>query len=203
MNYSQLITDSIAFSALRNECDLIFDMNKRLPERVFRQNFTEYYAFAYDHIDLNDFAAVLANIACRFGDRAVNYMTVVPDPVGYYFKHCGFYGLASFDPSTLINDYIKVMSRDGNVESFRSRGGDVGILWGSSLEWGIFCDRISWELCLMASRSPVDESIMTGVKVMDAAQLRDYELNVYRNRPTLALEFLRDLSKNYPTLGSL
>jgi len=200
MNYSELITANNAFAALREECNAVFDANKRLPDHVFRQNFVEYYAFEHGMIMRKDFAMFLANIARRFGDKAVNYMTLDPDPVEYYYKNCGFYGIASFEPSTLIDNYIKVMSRGGNADSFRARGGDVGVMWGSSLEWGIFCDRRSWELCLLASFSTIDESLMKMVR-KDTFQVRSYVLNEYRHRPELAEEFLRDMAKNYPALG--
>jgi hypothetical protein len=200
-NHSELITDSNAFCALRSECDLIFDTSKRLPEPVFRQKAVSFYAFAYDYIANKDSATFLANIAEEFGDSVVNYMTVTPDPVDYYFKRFGFYGLASFETSALIDNYWRVMSRDGNVDSFLFRGGDVGVIWGSSLKWGMFCDRISWELCLMACHSSIEGSTMSTVKVMDAIQLRSYELSLYRNRPPVAEEFSRVLARGYQTLG--
>jgi hypothetical protein len=129
MNYSELIADTNLFSALRHACGLVFNTSKRLPERVFCQQFVEYYAFEHGMIMRASFAAFLTNIACRFGDKAVNYMTLDPDPVEFYYRNCGFFGVASFQPSTLIENYIKVMSRDGKADSFRTTGGDVGVIW--------------------------------------------------------------------------
>lgn len=199
MNYSELITDSNVFSVLCDECDFIFDTSKRLPERVFRNNFAECYAFEHGMIMHKDFAIFLTVIAHRFGDRVVNYMTIAPDPVNYYFKNCAFYGAASFEPSTLIDNYLKVMARDGEADSFRARGGDVAVMWGSSLRWGIFCDRISWELCVVGSFSAIDQSVLKMVK-QDTFQVSSYELSLYRDRPHVAEEFSRVLTKNYPTL---
>jgi|HubBroStandDraft_6_1064221.scaffolds.fasta_scaffold821363_1 hypothetical protein len=199
MNHNELITDGNAFSRLRDECSVIIHINKRLPEQVFRQKFAEYFAFEHGMTMRAEFAMFLTNIASGFGDRAVNYMTLDPDPVEFYHKNCGFYGLASFEPSSLIDNYIRVMSRDGEPDSFRTTGGDVAVMWGSSLGWGIFCDRRSWELCLMASFSPIDQSLMRMVR-KDAFQVRSYLLNEYQHKPQLALEFLRDLAKSYPML---
>ena len=42
---------------------------------------------------------------------------------------------------------------------------------------------------------------MSTVKVMDAIQLRSYELSLYRNRPQVAEEFSRVLARGYQTLG--
>jgi hypothetical protein len=203
MQYSELITHRDTFRALRDECSAVFDTQRRLPEYVFRQALTTYYVFEYGLIMRNEFATFLANVARRFGDSTVNYMTLDPDPEVYYYRNCGFYGLASFDPSTLTDNYMKVMSRDGNADSFRVRGGDVGVMWGSSLKWGIFCDRMSWELCLMASPSPLDDFMVENsrtVSYMNTNLLRNYVSNEYRHEPSVALEFLRDLAKNYPIL---
>ena len=200
MQYSELITDDDAFSALRAECGEVIDTNQRLPRQVFRQNFANYYVFEHGQIMRQTFSTFLTNVARNFEDRAVNYMTLDPDPVEYYHRNCGFYGLASFEPSTLMVNYLKVMYRDGNVESFRARGGDVGVLWGSSLKWGIFCDRASWELCLMGSSVKLDESIMGTVHCMDAAQLKSYLENLYQNKHGVSLKFLGELGENYPTL---
>jgi hypothetical protein len=201
MKYSELITDGSMFLALRDECTNVFDINRRLPQYVFQQRLAHLYAFEHGFVMRRDFAVFLADIARRFEDRAVNYMTLVPDPIDYYYKCCGFYGLASFELPTLVDNYIKVMSKDGSVNSFSARGGDVGVIWGSSLQWGIFCDRKSWELCVMACNLMIDKPIMSMVNVMDAARLRRYVSNEYRDRPMVAQEFLEGLTKNYPTLG--
>jgi hypothetical protein len=200
MHYGELITDDIAFSALRTECNEVFDTNQRLPGKVFRPNFAKYYAFEHSQIFRKDFASFLTNVARVFADSSVNYMTLDPDPVEYYRKNCGFYGLASFKPVNLMDSYLKVMSREGNADSFRARGGDVGVLWGSSLNWGIFCDRRSWDVCLMGTSFELDHSILNEVGCMDADRLKLYLLHQYQNRHVVAVEFLKKLDMTYPTL---
>jgi len=200
VQYPELITDDNTFSALRVECGEVFDIDKRLPHQVFRQNWAIYHVFDHGQILRKDFSTFLTNVAHSFEDRAVNYMTLDPDPVQYYRRNFGFYGLASFEASTLMANYIKVMYRDGNVDSFRARGGDLGVLWGSSRKWGIFCDRVSWELCLFGSSLKLDESIMGGIDCMDAGQLKNYLENLYRNKHEVALKFRTELGKSYPTL---
>jgi len=201
MQYSELVTDDNAFSALRVECSNVFDTNQRLPRQVFRQNFTKYYVFEHGQILREHFSKFLKDVACVFEDRAVNYMTLDPDPVDYYRRNCGFFGLASFELSTLTSNYIKVMYRDGNADSFRARGGDIGVLWGSSQRWGIFCDRASWELCLMGSSVKLDESIMDTVGCMDTAKLTAYLETLYQHKHGVAREFLDRLEESYPAFA--
>jgi|SRR5215471_16848981 len=203
MQYVELVTRDDRYVALRNQCDTIFDTRRRLPQQVFRTPFRHLYAFEQAMLTSRGFAAFLTEIAQRFGDTAVNYMTLDPDPVEYYLKRIGFYGLASFTPSSLNERYLEVMSRGGEAESFSGSGGDVAVVWGSSLGWGIFCDRFSWELCIMGSSSPLDEVINpereATIRYMEK-QVKGYILGIYRHKPDVARDFLAELSKNYPAL---
>jgi hypothetical protein len=126
-------------------------------------------------------------------------MTLEPDP-WIYFNNYGFYGLASFEPSKLMDNYLKVMYRDAGSDSFRASA-DVSVFWGSSLEWGIFCDRISWELCLMGVSKDLDESIIGKLNRMDSFRVKNYISAAYHWKPTVAVEFLNQFTKNYPFLG--
>lgn len=201
MQYPELITDDRTFLALREQCDTVFRTDRRLPEKVFRHDFSSYCAFEHGQILRREFAAFLTTLAKISDDTNVNYMTIEPDPVEYYRKHCGFYGLSSFDPATLMDNYIKVMYRDGHVDSFRARGGDVGVLWGASLKWGIFCDRRCWELCILGSDVPLDEATTSrSLGCMDPAKLASYISNLYQNKDNVSRDFVSTLEKNYPNL---
>jgi hypothetical protein len=200
MQYAELLTGDTAFSTLRNECEAVFDTDKRLPAKVFRPNFTQYYAFEHGQIFRKEFAAFLAEIARVFVDATVNYMTLAPDPVEYYRKNCGFYGLASFESGNLIENYLGVMTRGGSADSFMARGGDVGVIWGSSLSWGIFCDRISWDVCLMGVSSGLDKSLKNAIGCMDSDRLKAYLLNQYRDKNYIVAEFLKGLYANYSVI---
>lgn len=117
--------------------------------------------------------------------------------MSYYYKQCGFFGMASFDPNSLVDNYASVMSRDGDVNSFRARGGDVGVFWGSSLKWGIFCDRASWELCVMGFASDLDGAPIGVIRCMQPKILQSYIYNEYRQKPDLAARFLAELERNF------
>jgi len=197
MQYAELLTDDAAFSALRDECNAVFDTNQRLPAKVFHSNFAKFYVFEHGQIFRQEFAAFLVEIARIFTDVSVNYMTLDPDPVEYYWKKCGFYGLASFERDSLIENYLGVMTRDGSADSFRARGGDVGVMWGSSLNWGIFCDRISWDVCLMGVPFELDKSLMGTIGCMSSDQMKKYLLSQYQNKRSVAVDFLKSLYTNY------
>jgi hypothetical protein len=100
-------------------------------------------------------------------------MTIQPDPVYYYYDHLSFFGLAVFPLDRLKERYIEVMRRGGKPDSFLARGGDVGVFWGSSLRWGLHCDRISWELCVLGLPRGVDLP-KDGVRELDTETLSAY-----------------------------
>jgi hypothetical protein len=201
MAYKELVTDDGVFSSLRAECDEVFESTCRLPERVFRPGFDAYFAFEHASILRPEFAAFLTEVGIAYSDKTVQYMSLDPDPVEYYKNLCGFYGLASFELQTLRDRYVPVMYREGAADSFRARGGDVAVIWGSSLKWGIYCDRISWELCIMGTKGELSSSVARAFKIFDGALLESYLVGQYANKQAAVHSFLKRLSENYPALG--
>lgn len=200
--YSELIVDKNSFLSLSQECNKVFDTTCRLPDLVFRTPSKQCYAFAHAYIFMKGFPMFLDRLADTFSDEKVNYMNLESGPVEY-FKHSGFYGLASFEKRRLREQYLKVMIGDAEVraDSFAANG-HRGVIWGSLLEWGMCCDRISWELCVMGASRRVDESIMGMLKCMDSAALASYIKNEYRHEPSVAAGFLKEFAANYPNLYS-
>ena len=201
MNPTELIVDKQVFSVLRGECEKIINTRKRLPDFVFRRLFAQDFVVEHAHTYRKDFGSFLFKMSKIFEDESVNYMTVDPDPVDYYYRNFSFFGLASFRLSSLEDRYLPVMSREGNIDSFRARGGDVGAFWGSSLKWGIFCDRISWETAVIAVSENIDIPTISGFRCMNAAQISDFAQSQYRIKDpssSIALDFTRRFLANYP-----
>jgi hypothetical protein len=197
LGYPELIQDADAFLRLRREGEGVLAMQSRLPDQVFRLPFRKYWTFEHAGIYRDEFAIMLTHFAEVFSDSAINYMSIEPDPVEYYYEKVGFYGLASFEPTKLIGRFLSVMDRGGSADSFRARGGDVGALWGSSRRWGIFCDRISWELCVIGC-DWIEMPVSGALKYMDMASVADYVTSQYRGRPELARDFITRFAANYP-----
>jgi hypothetical protein len=201
MRANELIIDKEVFSVLSDECEKIINTRKRLPDFVFQRSFARYFAIEHSHIGRKEFGLFLLKMSDIFEDEFVNYMTIVPHPVDYYYRHFSFFGLASFKPSSLRERYIPVMTRDGNVDSFFHRGGDVGAFWGSSLKWGISCDRISWEMAVIAVSDSVDVPTISGLRCMDASEIPGYMKSQYRMKDpsdSIALDFVKRFLANYP-----
>jgi hypothetical protein len=197
MEPQELITDEHSFRILREQYSALFQADRRLPGQAFRRDFSNYYAFEYAHIMRREFASFLVDLAKEVREKEVNYMTIEPHAVDYYHRHCGFFGLASFSVDAIVDNYIDVMYRGGNADSFRARGGDVGVFWGESLKWGIFCDRKSWELCLLGSDVTLDKLAKDDLKCMSASNIETYISGLYQNRNNVGREFVTEFERNY------
>jgi len=198
MNPMELVTDRARFLILSAECEKIVNTQKRLPDFVFQCKFARYFAIEHAHIAMKEFGSFLLEVSKIFEDESVNYMTLKPRAVDYYYRNFSFFGTATFEPSSLVDRYLPVMNRDRSVDSFLARGGDVGVFWGSSLKWGISCDRISWETAVIAVSDDIDVPAISGFPCMDASQLASYIESQYPGDSSIALDFERRFLANYP-----
>jgi hypothetical protein len=195
MNATGLVTDKVTLSFLNRECEKIIDTQKRLPDFVFRRSFSEYCAIEYGHIYRREFGAFLLKLSDVFGDEFVNYMALDPDPRSYRGQF-SYFGAASFKPSDLLERYVAVLSRDDNVPQILA-GVNVGAFWGSSLKWAISCDRISWEIAVVAVSENVDVPTMSGFRCMDADGVSSYMRSQYHWKPPAASDFTQRFLANY------
>jgi len=199
MNPEELVTDIREFALLRGECEKIIDTSMRLPDFVFKRQFAKYCAVEYGHLYTRNFGVFLSRMSAIFKDESVNYMTLDPHPDSYY-QHSSFFGAASFRPSSLEERYVPVLSRERNVPQLLA-GVNVGAFWGSSLKWGISCDRISWEMAVIAASEDIDVAATSGFRCMDAVWLSDYVKSQYRIKDPsncIVLDFTERFLANYP-----
>ena len=173
---SELVVDEAVFSALRRDCEKLIDTRKRLPDFVFQRSFDKYFAIEHAHIYRKEFGAFLFKLSNMFKDVTVNFMLLDPAPTDLFYRD-SFFGLASFQPERLIERYVPVMS----IKSIASPAvlGNVGTFWGSSLSWGIFCDRISWEMDVIAVSRSIDVPAITDFRCLDASTLSGYIKSQY------------------------
>jgi hypothetical protein len=184
------------FSVLRGECEKIIDTRKLIPDFVFRRTFAKYVVVDHNYICRSNFGTFLFALSNIFADKSVNYMNIAPDPVDCYYSSSGFFGLASFESSSLVERYAPVMTLSRELSLIV--GGNVGAFWGSSLQWGIICDRISWEIAVIALAKDVDVPEISGFRCMDASQLSACINNDYSWDPAVASDFNKRFFANYP-----
>jgi hypothetical protein len=196
MNPSELVADQEAFSFLSGECEKIINTEKRLPDFVFQRPFARYFAIEYGHIYKQEFGTFLSKMSDIFEDESVNYMTLDPRPGDDYYRHSSFFGLASFKPSSLEERYVPVLFREGNIPRLLVSV-NVGVFWGSSLKWGTSCDRISWEMAVVAVSENVDVPTISGFRCLNASEVSSYMKSQYHWKLSTALDFNQRFSANY------
>jgi len=194
----ELVVDKDAFCSLSRECETIFDIEKRLPDFVFRRPFDSYCAFEYAYVYRAEFGLFLSKLAALFEDESIHYMLLDPPSGDSYFRRTAFWGGVSFTPSRSVAErYVPVMHREGNVRRLLTSA-NVGVFWGSSLKWGIHCDRISWEMAVVAVRKDIDVPAISGFRCMDAEALSNYMKSLYHWKLSTASEFMTRFLVNYP-----
>ena len=197
MKPNGLVVDEDVFSVLSTECGKIIDTRKRLPDFVFRRSFARYFAIEYGHIYKKEFGAFLFSLSNIFGDQSVNYMTLDPSPEDSGYRQRSYFGLASFEPSSLVERYVPALFRE--QKDFKILVGvNVGAFWGSSLKWGIFCDRKSWEMDVIAVAENVDVPMISGFRCLNAVEVSSYMKSQYHWKLPTALEFNPKFLANYP-----
>jgi hypothetical protein len=200
-NFPELITDANRFTLLKGECEKVIDIRKRLPDFIFKKTFARYYVIEHGLISHKQFGHLLSTMASTFGDESINYITLIPDAVDYYYERLGFYGLASFESAAVEERFLPVMWRGRVADSFIARGGDVAALWGSSLNWAIAADRISWEMSVIGASASLDITAITGFPCFNGAQVGSYVRSQYHAQdPTgsIAISFTEKFLANYP-----
>ena len=198
MDDAEVIVDKTVFLSLRSESNELVDHAKRLPDFVFRRLFARYYAVEYGYVERETFGRLLSRIAHILGDETINYMVLDPDPADYYNDE-GFYGLVRFRASTLAERYVPVLGVRGSSRLFA--GANVGMLWGASQKWAIMCDRISWELAVIAVPENVDVSTITDIRCMDSKLLLQYIRSQYHVKDpsdSIASNFTTKFLAMYP-----
>ncbi len=199
MDTIELISDPKAFLRLSAQCAQIINAEKRLPEFVFQRPFARYFAVEYAHVYRLTFGKLLREMSVIFGDESVSYMVLDPRPGDEYFRHSSFYGLISFEPATLPDRYSEVVGLPKGRSTILA-GANLGVFWGSSLEWGVFADRFSWELAVIATQRDLDVSRILGWPFFNAGQVASYMRSQYHSKDpsdSIAAGFSRKFLANY------
>ena len=193
---AELAVDTVTGSALRLECGAVIDVDRRLPDFVFRQRFVKYFVAEYSAVYRREFGSFLSQLAAIYGDNRVNYLMVDPKLKVPFGATAACSGLASFDPIHLEERYIPIMYRDGATPGVLVIA-DIGAFWGSSLGWAIYCDRISWEIAVIAVSKEIDVPKVGAFRCLTAAQLSSYVGSAYSWKPGVAEDFNRRFFANY------
>jgi hypothetical protein len=110
--------------------------------------------------------------------------------------------LVRFRASTLAERYVAELNPKVGSSKLLA-GANIGLFWGSSLQWGVIGDRISWETIVVGVPENVDIPKISDVRCMDVSFLSRYIKSQYHVKDptdTIASEFTKSLLANYPQL---
>jgi len=187
---------------LKAECEKIIDTRKRLPDFVFQRPFAKYLAIEYAHVYGGGaygekFVSVLSSISGICQDESVNYMVLDPEPGDTFWEQPLSFGVVSFKSSSLAERYTLVMNPRNGISKVLI-GANLGVFWGSSLKWGIFADRVSWELAVIAISENIDAPMIGALRCLNSKQVTSYMDSQYHWKKSVASDFNRRFLENYP-----
>jgi hypothetical protein len=195
---AEIVADPATFRRLHAECGQIIDNQKLLPDFVFRKPLARYFALEY-YVAHGELGGLLSEVAATCGDERVNYITIDPHPVDCYYKRNSWFGLVSFDPSTIVDRYAYVLG--GGAGHFHLLAGvNYGAFWGSSLKWAIAADRFRWELVVLAMPENIKVDKIGRFRCFDESMLASYEKSQYQSKDpsgSIASEFMKKFRANY------
>lgn len=118
----------------------IFDLDRSLPGRVFREGYDNYTIIDFAPMMNSNFWNVLQSCAALTGDNEINMLLCKPDPVEYYFKNFGRYGALNFDITASADDYSKALRAEparSPADAFETNS-YVWTWCGNSMKWGFY-----------------------------------------------------------------
>jgi hypothetical protein len=167
-------------------------IDESLPKVVFNKDIKHFVIIEHGYLLTSKFVDILCAICSFYEDDIVNYLSLSPAAEYYRNVAGGVYGGFSLASAVVDDQYLPVMTLDGHVESFASRGGDVACIWGSSKNWGIFIDRITWELLVIGSKSEIPSSVFSHIRTIG-----DKEIKLYAQSQEISLHKIAELAQNY------
>lgn len=193
---SEFVSSETNYRRARSEYGRVFRDESRLPAMVFQDSMAQFSFFEYSLCLGRAFPIGLYALSQEYQDETVSYMTIEPDPVSYYEMRLGYYGVASFAADSLADRFFPVMLRTDSADSFLARG-DIGVYWGSSKKWGIYCDRESWDLCVLATANRMASCILDQFGVLDSTTVGNLLVSQNSHRLEVAKSFVLGLKKHY------
>lgn len=140
MNKSPFIEKEEDFNTIVERMSQIFQLNRRLPDQVFKEGYGNFNIIDFGPMMWSDFWHVLQACGRTAGDNEINMLLCQPDPVNYYFKHFKRYGALNFDISATATDYSEALRAEppGSPADAFETNSFVWTWCGDSMKWGFY-----------------------------------------------------------------
>jgi len=131
------------YDSIVKAANSVFDLDARLPARVFRHKARRIGFFEFDDVLDAAFWSTIQTIARGHEDEEVFLLVVEPDPVVYFRQHFHYYGAAQLPVDIVPEVYMETISAEP-LESPADAllyNGQIMTFTGPSGGFGIWCER--------------------------------------------------------------
>jgi hypothetical protein len=97
------------FARTKETLSNVFDLDKRLPEQIFRNNFGNFLFEDFDWAMTPKFWGTLQRLSTASSDDHVIVAVLAPDPQNYYYKEFAFYNWLKIPMTVSAMDYFSAL----------------------------------------------------------------------------------------------
>lgn len=174
-----------------------FLIDKRLSQKVFRENFQTYLVGEFDWLLSAPFWAWARTFERSQGGDSIVVVPIEPHPAEYFLRNFGRSNAFKFDLTTTDKEYVALLSASDSTPvlgSFAIEARTVAII-PSSREWKVWGER-AHNIAILGLRTPIDVSTASQFWQPLETALATW-LSVEFSNSTAFTEFANDLRKNY------
>lgn len=155
------IRDEACFTTAQRLAGKAFSLQRRLPEQVFRGQFTSFLFDNFDWLLSMESWPSLKALARKSSDSVVIMGILEPDPVGYYHRNLGYYNWALIPTALTSDEYNQVLELhpDGHLADAILYNSFTAFWLSPSLKWGIWGERGCEIGVLGLAESFIDEDL--------------------------------------------
>ena len=90
----------------------IIDIEKELPDQVFRKSHSAFLIIDFDEIFLPNFFRKIRTFLTSVGEREFSLLSIDPHPEAYFHRHFHKYPLIKFSIENTEDDFISMLDED-------------------------------------------------------------------------------------------
>ena len=189
------------FERLLEVINSIFKINYRLPNQVFNSGYCNFLFEEFDWAMSADFwDSFLRPLALASQDNHILVAVLDPDPVSYFYRKFGYYGLRKLSVNITGNNYFKILGAgpEGSPADAMLFDSEIVVWMPMSKKWALWGER-SYGICILAF---ADENIRAAatplIKTWKStnAALSDFVDINFRDKKAFQI-FADNLIRNY------
>lgn len=159
--------------------------SKRIPENVYKKNFSYFLFLTFDEVFLSAFFNNLIKYIKGTGRNGFWVTSIDPDPELYYGSNFDYFGAINFSSDDIASEYIRGMNKypENSAADALSHNGNILLYSSLDAEWAIYADRDS-DIAICSFSSKEDMEIFRLAFESDLFEGVEFAANYAFNSPT-------------------